>query len=120
MGRFRNLGLFALSFAVMTLASLAFAEEPLITDRPDFTESSSAVGSGVLQLESGFSHAEFRGGSDVTTVGEILARWGVLDKLPRIIPVWAVFLGGVYWLTGRKNEVAEAESSVGKEDHHEH
>ncbi len=45
--------------------------------------------------------------------------WGVLDKLPRIIPVWAVFLGGVYWLTGRKNEVAERENSQGPEDHDE-
>jgi hypothetical protein len=57
------------------------AEEPLVTDRPDFTESSSTVGSDVLQLESGFTFATFPGGTDVTTVGEILARWGVAEKL---------------------------------------
>ena len=33
--------------------------------------------------------------------------WKVLEKLPVIIPVWAVFLGGMYWLTERKNKVAE-------------
>ncbi len=32
--------------------------------------------------------------------------WKVLEKLPVIIPVWAVFLGGMYWLTERKNEIA--------------
>jgi len=35
--------------------------------------------------------------------------WSVLHKLPAIIPVWGVFLGGMYWLTDRKNEVAESE-----------
>jgi len=33
--------------------------------------------------------------------------WKVLEKLPVIIPVWAVFLGGMYWLTDRKNELAK-------------
>jgi hypothetical protein len=33
--------------------------------------------------------------------------WKVLEKLPRIIPIWAVFLGGMYWLTERKNEIAK-------------
>lgn len=32
--------------------------------------------------------------------------WRILEKLPLIIPVWAVFLGGMYWLTGRKKELA--------------
>jgi len=32
--------------------------------------------------------------------------WKVLEKLPRIIPIWAVFLGGMYWLTERKNDLA--------------
>ena len=45
--------------------------------------------------------------------------WSVLEKLPRIIPVWAVFLGGLYWLTLRKREVARAErdSDHGGESH---
>ncbi len=64
-----------------TLAAVTSAEDPLITDRPDFTESSSTVGSGVLQLESGSTAADFQDGTEVTTIGEILARWGVAEKL---------------------------------------
>jgi hypothetical protein len=62
-------------------ASFGLAEEPLVTDRPDFTESSSTVGSGVLQVEAGFTYAEFPDGTDLKTAGEILARWGVAEKL---------------------------------------
>ena len=77
--------------AVQALTVAASAEEPLVTDRPDFTESSSTVGCGVLQLESGATYADFSDGSDVTTVGEILARWGVLDKLELrfLLPTYA-------------------------------
>jgi hypothetical protein len=57
------------------------AEEPLVTDRPDFTESSSSVGKGYLQFESGFTFVEFEGGTDVATIPEILARWGVTERL---------------------------------------
>lgn len=32
-------------------------DEPLMTDRPDFTEASSTVGRGVLQLETGYTYA---------------------------------------------------------------
>jgi hypothetical protein len=32
-------------------------DEPLVADRPDFTEASSTVGSGVVQLESGYTYA---------------------------------------------------------------
>ena len=47
--------------------------------------------------------------------------WEVLEKLPVIIPVWAVFLGGMYWLTDRKNEIArEASHDAVSGDTHEH
>jgi formate dehydrogenase iron-sulfur subunit len=36
--------------------------------------------------------------------------WAVLEKLPQIIPVWGVFLGGMYWLGARKDAVANAEN----------
>jgi hypothetical protein len=73
------------------LAVAGSAEEPLVTDRPDFTESSSAVGSGVVQLESGLTYADFRGGFDITTFPEILARWGVHEKLELrfLLPTYA-------------------------------
>jgi hypothetical protein len=86
----RRIGVIA-GVAVFCLPIFASAEEPLVTDRPDFTESSSAVGAGVLQLESGITYADYRDGTDVTTVGEILARWGVLDKLELrfLLPTYA-------------------------------
>jgi len=69
----------------------SFLEEPLVTDRPDFTESSSTVGHGVLQLEGGVTFAETAGGAEVTTLGEVLARWGVASKLELrfVLPVYA-------------------------------
>ena len=63
------------------MAVVGSAKEPLVTDRPDFTESSSTVGAGVLQLEGGVTFSNFRNGTKVTTVGEILARWGVAEKV---------------------------------------
>ncbi len=51
----------------------------LVTDRPDFTESSDVVGHGVLQLESGFSLEGDRSGgieSRSITVPAVLARIG--------------------------------------------
>ena len=73
------------------IAIVGFSEEPLVTDRPDFTESSSTVGSGVLQLESGLTFADFQEGADVTTLPELLARWGVLDKLELrfLLPIYS-------------------------------
>jgi len=81
MKRLDSWRLWAAAIAVLYLPLVVSAAEPLVTDRPDFTESSSTVGPGVLQLEGGVTFADFRSGSDVTTVGEILARWGVAEKL---------------------------------------
>ena len=32
--------------------------------------------------------------------------WEVLEKIPKFLPIYAAFLGGMYWLTQRKNEIA--------------
>ena len=72
---------FGMILAIHGAARVAKAEEPLVTDRPDFTESSSTVGRGVFQLEAGTTYSEFAGGTDVTTLGEVLARWGVTEYL---------------------------------------
>ena len=40
-----------LTAALATAGAPCLAEEPLITDRPDFTESAFAVGRGTLQLD---------------------------------------------------------------------
>jgi Putative MetA-pathway of phenol degradation len=56
----------------------AFGEmTPIATDRPDFTEASSAVGLGVAQLEMGYTFAKSTGTQDHSW-GEPLLRVGVL------------------------------------------
>ncbi len=35
--------------------------------------------------------------------------WNILNKIPVIVPVWATFLTGMWWLNNRKIEVAETE-----------
>lgn len=72
----------ALVMAALVVASapVARAQDPLVTDRPDFTESSAAVATGVVQLEAG---ATFVDETSVQTVdaGEALVRWGLVDGL---------------------------------------
>jgi len=53
--------------------------EPLVTDRPDFTEASSTVGRGVAQLEFGYTYFHDSTDGESTTVhsiGEPLLRYG--------------------------------------------
>lgn len=48
--------------------------------------------------------------------------WSILNKIPVIVPVWATFLTGMWWLNNRKIEVEEVEGRKddkqlkGKED----
>ena len=56
-------------------------DEPLVTDRPDFTEASSTVGRGVLQLEFGYTYTQNRDNGSETishSIGEPLFRYGIL------------------------------------------
>lgn len=56
-------------------------EKPeLITDRPDFTESSVVVPRGSVQLESGFTYEKGPGGFRSFNAPELLSRWGVGRK----------------------------------------
>nr|MBC8290377.1 transporter [Planctomycetota bacterium] len=55
--------------------------EPLVTDRPDFTEASSTVGNGVAQIEFGYTFTENRDNGDTErshSIGEPLLRAGIL------------------------------------------
>ena len=56
---------------------------PLVTDRPDFTESSSTVGRGVIQLEMGYTYTTDSSGGERLTAHsypEALLRVGVLAE----------------------------------------
>jgi len=52
---------------------------PLVTDRPDATESPETVGKGRFQLEGGYTFASFER-ADVHSVGEFLLRIGALHE----------------------------------------
>jgi hypothetical protein len=58
------------------IGTVGQAKEPLVTDRPDFTESGLVVGRSVLQLESGATYAE-SGDEEATSLGELLLRYGI-------------------------------------------
>jgi len=65
--------------------------EPLVTDRPDFTEASSTVGCGVLQIESGYTYVFNEDGTD-RVIGqsypESLFRLGVWDDWLELRFAW--------------------------------
>ncbi len=69
--------------------------EPLVSDRPDFTESAAVVGSGSLQLEAGYTFRR-EGAERANSAGEVLIRAG--------LAAWAelrVGLNSFSWLDGR-------------------
>lgn len=99
-------------------------DETIVTDRPDFTEASSAVGLGVRQLEMGYTFYDFtRDGVDQrsATYPELLARLGVFANwfefrlgwtmtqqttdagppIPRATDVGSsdIYIGSKIWLT---------------------
>lgn len=86
---------FFIAFAMLGSTGSGAAQEPLVTDRPDFTESSLSVGAGVVQFEAGTTYGEFASGVDVFTFGEVLVRWGVFEKLELrfLLPTYATERG---------------------------
>ncbi len=76
------------------LAAVGAAEEPLVTDRPDFTESALAVDTGRWQFEMG---ATYDDGADInaTSLGEVLIRWGFSKDLElRVVAPSYLWLDG--------------------------
>ena len=67
------------TFAVIGLvgcASVNTSREPLVSDRPDFTESTSTMAPGEVQAEGGYTYT--RGAGETSnTVGELLVRIGL-------------------------------------------
>ncbi|MDA1014855.1 MAG: transporter [Planctomycetota bacterium] len=86
--------------------------EPLVTDRPDFTEASSTVGQGVAQIEFGWTYTY---DSDGTTsvrnhsFGEPLLRYGILEN-------WLEFRLAVFPVNQRTNTAGGSASTSGTED----
>lgn len=82
-------------------------DEPLVTDRPDFTESALAVPIGRLQVEAGVTFTD-TGGSDVWTLPETLLRLGVAQDLElRLeLPDYAIVRNG-------RDDEGLTDSSVG-------
>lgn len=72
--------------ALLTLAGSAgvlFAQDgdPIVTDRPDFTESTPTIERGRFQLEGGATLARSAGDVEERSLGELLLRAGVAERL---------------------------------------
>lgn len=66
-------------------------DEPLVTDRPDFTEASSTVGLGVAQLEMGYTYLFDDDGTTTTkthSYPETLLRYGILADWLELRVFW--------------------------------
>jgi hypothetical protein len=77
---------------------MAQSEAPLVTDRPDFTESAVTVPRGDVQLESGYTFTRAEDG-DEHALGEILLRIGLVERLEARIG-----LGSHAWMTAAGND----------------
>ncbi|HUG70137.1 MAG TPA: transporter [Pirellulaceae bacterium] len=65
--------------------------EPLVTDRPDFTEASSTVGRGVAQLEFGYTYTSDNSGTEQTlghSYPETLLRYGIFANWLEFRAAW--------------------------------
>lgn len=93
--RIKNLGMTkhaarpALVLALVLVPASLGAQEPLVTDRPDFTESASSVVPGRVQLEAGAT-LDRVDDENAVTLGEALFRIGVVPGLEaRVgVPSW--------------------------------
>jgi len=87
-------------------------DEPLVTDRPDFTEASSTVGRGVAQLEMGYTYIYDRErGVSVRSqsLGEPLLRYGVFAN-------WLEFRAALFPVAERTVEAGRRSHTSGTED----
>lgn len=82
----------AAAAAVLLAVPAAAQDEPLVTDRPDFTESTAVMAPGRVQAEAGYTFGSAAGGRRSHSVGEVLLRVGVLSGVELRVGVnsWAV------------------------------
>lgn len=93
---------------------VAITQEPLETDRPDFTESSLVVPKGTIQVETGATYSNGVDGRSVTAP-ETLVRWGISDRWEgRIeIPNYVVAHGGKGRASGFDSPTLGAKYQIG-------
>jgi len=87
-------------------------DEPLVTDRPDFTESSVTVGRGVAQIEFGYTYTYNNDAGESIrsqSFGEPLLRYGILAE-------WLEFRIGLSPVEGRTTAAGISNSTGGTED----
>jgi Putative MetA-pathway of phenol degradation len=87
-------------------------DEPLVTDRPDFTEATSTVGRGVAQVEFGYTYLYNRNrGVSVRSqsLGEPLLRYGVFAN-------WLEFRAALFPVAERVVEAGRRSNTAGTED----
>ena len=86
--------------------------EPLVSDRPDFTEASSTVGRGVSQYEVGYTYTyDVDGGTRVRShsIGEPLLRRGMFAD-------WFELRLGLFPVNERVRENGSSQTTIGTED----
>ncbi len=83
-------------------------DEPIVTDRPDFTEASVTVGRGVLQIEMGYTYVFDNDGASQTiahSYPETLFRYGIFAEWLEFRAAW-----------NYTNEIVDSAESGGAED----
>ena len=76
---------------------------------PHIFGESEVGGTSVLLLSSmDFNKFGFR--TDLTERALPLYTYQVLSRIPDFVPIFGVLLGGVYWITHRREDVAESEA----------
>ena len=104
---------------ILFLASPARAQEAagkvpeLITDRPDFTESSEVVGNGVVQVESGFLFEKVDETLRQVTLPELLVRIGIGDRVELRLASDGYVSQSVTGLAGPQRHGGRADAEIG-------
>ncbi|MBN2430789.1 MAG: transporter [Acidobacteria bacterium] len=94
-------------FPALTRSGLA-ADEALITDRPDYTESAFVVPLYRIQLESGLTWQRLAAGEHEINAAEMLVRWSFLPRLELRLGV-----PDYVWLRSGKDHSGFVDSSIG-------
>lgn len=99
---------FILIFVIFLISHLYSQSEPLITDRPDQTESSTIVPKGTLQIETGTIYEKDEPGESISlsslSLATTLLRWGITNSME-------LRLGSAYTRETLKNPLNKNENN---------